>query len=215
MFCYPELVVTPTAVKIEQEDRRRITTYLTLMHGADEEWVGGVAGNQAHHVARKLLYFSRRAQLTLNQAQALLEGEQAEALSLYQSVLLDLTSGDALADEIVRAHEFRISTQVPTAPPKPNQLKKATIFSPASARTIHENPDGWDHLQRWFEHTNDPARPWNVSAISRHLKLTPSVARALLTAPKGAAGMSRTAFSRSRLRQLQRYFAPYGYAPPQ
>ncbi|MCB2380475.1 hypothetical protein LGH70_22975 [Hymenobacter sp. BT635] len=78
-------------------------------------------------------------------------------------------------------------------------------------RTIYEQPDGWQHLQHWFERNNDSLRPWNVSAISRHVRLPQAVVRSLLTAPKGAEGMSRTGFTQERLRLFQRLFRRYGY----
>lgn len=212
--CYPALVVTPSSVELEEQDYQRIATYLTLQYGTDEARRAVFADNRARHVARKLLYFSRRAQLALAQVAALSETEQADALALYQAVLQDLTSGDVLADEIVRAHAFQVATPVAAAPPIPNQGSRKAAPPLISPRSVQEQPQEWVHLQQWFAQNQDTARPWNVSAISRHLKLTQSAARALLTAPKGAAGMSRTAFSRSRLRQLQRYFAPYGYTPP-
>lgn len=78
-------------------------------------------------------------------------------------------------------------------------------------RTIYEQPEAWQHLQQWFEQNNDPLRPWNVSAISRHVGLPQAVVRSLLTASKGAEGMSRTAFTKERLRLFQRLFRNYGY----
>ncbi|TGE22741.1 hypothetical protein E5K02_23725 [Hymenobacter metallicola] len=78
-------------------------------------------------------------------------------------------------------------------------------------RTIYEQPDSWQHLQQWFKRNNDPLRPWNVSSLSRHVRLPQAVVRSLLTAPKGAEGMSRTAFTQERLRLFQRLFRRYGY----
>lgn len=66
-------------------------------------------------------------------------------------------------------------------------------------------------MQKWFERTDDPLRPWNVSAISRHAELPQAVVRALLTGPKGSQGMIRTAFSTARLRIFQKIFRRYGY----
>lgn len=76
---------------------------------------------------------------------------------------------------------------------------------------IYEQPEGWEHLQQWFDRTDDPLRPWNVSAISRHVQLPQAVVRALLKGPKGSDGMSRTAFTVTRLRLFQRMFRRYGY----
>ncbi len=76
---------------------------------------------------------------------------------------------------------------------------------------IYEQPEGWEHLQQWFDRTDDPLRPWNVSAISRHVQLPQAVVRALLKGPKGSDGMSRTAFTVARLRMFQRMFRRYHY----
>lgn len=78
-------------------------------------------------------------------------------------------------------------------------------------RKVYEQPEGWVHLQNWFERTDDPLRPWNVSAISRHVRLPQAVVRALLKGPKGTEGMSRTAFTVQRLRMFQRMFRRYKY----
>ncbi|MBG8556325.1 hypothetical protein [Hymenobacter guriensis] len=80
-----------------------------------------------------------------------------------------------------------------------------------NARTILDEPQGWQHLQSWFERNDDPKRPWNISAIGRHVRLPQAVVRALLKGPKGAFGMSRTAFTVQRLRLFQRMFRNYGY----
>ena len=80
-------------------------------------------------------------------------------------------------------------------------------------RPIIEQPEGWEHLQTWFQDFEDPLRPWNVSAIGRKLKLPQSVVRSLLKGPKDSEGMTRTAFTRQRLRQFVKLFAPYGYRP--
>ena len=81
------------------------------------------------------------------------------------------------------------------------------------ALSIIEEPEEWQHLQDWFRDYEDPIRPWNVSAISRHLRLPQSVVRALLRGPKDSPGMSRTAFTLKRLRLFQKLFAAYGYRP--
>ncbi|MBW3127704.1 hypothetical protein [Hymenobacter profundi] len=81
-----------------------------------------------------------------------------------------------------------------------------------TARTIYEQPEAWEHLQAWFERTNDPLQPWNVSAISRQVRMPQAVVRSLLTAPKGSSpGLSRVAFTVARLRVFQRLFRRYGY----
>ncbi|RPD44352.1 hypothetical protein DNI29_21845 [Hymenobacter sediminis] len=83
-----------------------------------------------------------------------------------------------------------------------------------TTRTIYEQPEDWQHLQRWFDRHNDPLRPWNVSAISRHVGMAQAVVRSLLTAPKGADGLTRVGFTTERLRVFQDLFKRYGYRPP-
>ena len=83
----------------------------------------------------------------------------------------------------------------------------------STPRTILEQPEAWAHLQAWFDRNDDPLRPWNVSAISRKVKMPQAVVRSLLTAQKGAAGMSRTAFTVERLRIFQKLFRKYDYRP--
>lgn len=82
------------------------------------------------------------------------------------------------------------------------------------ARAIIEDEDEWTHLQKWFKEVEDPLRPWNVSAIARKLKLAQPMVRALLTKPKDADGVIRTAFTRRRLRLFQKLFGDtYSFVP--
>jgi|GEM_PF-4281147 len=82
-----------------------------------------------------------------------------------------------------------------------------------NTRAVIEQPEGWLDLQNWFEANEDPLRPWNVSAISRKIRLPQSVVRALLRGPKDSPGMSRAAFTIKRLRIFHRLFKAYGYRP--
>jgi hypothetical protein len=87
----------------------------------------------------------------------------------------------------------------------------STSTQTLAPRAVLEHPEAWKHLQQWFEKSEDPLRPWNVSAISRHVGMPQPVVRALLEGPKGTKGMSRTAFTAARLRTFQRLFRKYGY----
>lgn len=131
-----------------------------------------------------------------------------------------MVSGDAVADNICLAFAFQDPDGVPprrvSLQPLVAEMAESATTPPPSRnqRCIQELPEQWDHLQAWFKRTNDLARPWSVSGIARQLKLNQSVVRALLVAPKGTPGFSRTAFTKTRLRRLQRYFKNYGYELP-
>lgn len=215
--CYPTLEVDETSVELREDDMVRLATYLVSWHSRLDAPEQIAYCSASRHVAHKLTGFSRRAVLALAQAAALPAEDQHEALDLYRDALETMTGGDAVANNITSAFAFRATqpSRVRLAYPRPaSRAESAAAVLPAErrrARAIQELPDQWDHLQRWFKRTNEPARPWNVSAISRQLNLNQSVVRALLTAPKGTPGTSRVAFSRVRLRRLQQYFAPHGY----
>lgn len=78
---------------------------------------------------------------------------------------------------------------------------------------VYEQPEDWLHLQHWYNLVNDPIRPWNVSAISRHFGMSHPLIRSLLTAPKDSDGFMRASFTSKRLAMFQEFFRPYGYVP--
>jgi hypothetical protein len=83
----------------------------------------------------------------------------------------------------------------------------------STSRAVIEEADAWGDLQMWLEDNEDPLRPWNISAISRQVKMAQSTVRALLKGPKDSPGMARTAFTARRLRAFQRLFRKHGYRP--
>lgn len=222
LSCYPVLEADERRVELREDDLTRLATYLGIrFRYADTTSPERLAYcGASRHVAQKLQGFSRRAVLALAQAAALPPQEQHEAADLYRWALEAMTGGDAVANAITNAFAFR-STQpsrIRYVYPRPDSSVSPPATAPPPAapakRPSKELPDQWDHLQQWFARTNDPARPWNVSAIARQLQLGQPVVRALLMAPKGTPGVSRVAFSRARLRRLQQYFLPYGYQVP-
>lgn len=225
--CYPVLGVAGSSVELREEDLTRVATYLRVMYMNTDSALQLAYCSSSHHVAHKLNSVSRRVGVTLAQGAALEVSEPHETLALYRSALESLVGNDVIAERICLAFTFRDPDRIPPrrvyAPSVGGdtlELAAATpsaspVFPPSSPkRAIEELPDQWAHLQSWFKQTNDPARPWSVSGIARQLKLGQSVVRALLTAPKGTPGFSRTAFSKVQLRRLQRYFKSYGYRCP-
>ncbi|MBW3127715.1 hypothetical protein [Hymenobacter profundi] len=212
--CYPVLEVGESNVEIRKEDLSRLTTYLYVMHTN----VASPLSLAYCPVAHKLNGVFKRASRALTQGSALPASQQHEAIELYRFALEGMISGDAVADNICLAFAFRDPNW---APPRRVYVQSiameaveptVSVASPSrNQRSIQELPEQWDHLQAWFKQTNDSARPWSVSGIARQLKLTQPLVRALLLAPKGTPGFSRTAFTKVRLRRLQRYFKPYGY----
>ena len=218
--CYPVLEVGGGTIEFREEDLTRLATYWSLKCPTVHSAAPPAYCKASYHVAHKLLGFSRYAASALAQADALSPKQRKEALQLYRSALENITGGDAVAIHIKRAFAFKAWEGVrihrvyqhPFSPTE-NLSLADDIPTPPLSRGVQEMPEQWYHLQQWFKRNNDPTRPWNVSSIARQLKVNQSVMRAWLTAPKGAAGVSRTAFTRERLRQLQRYFERYGYVP--
>ncbi|MCB2411133.1 hypothetical protein [Hymenobacter lucidus] len=215
--CYPVLEVEGMSVEIRSDDFARLATYLFLQHTDTDAPESLAYCSASRHVAYKLAGVSRRAADTLAHVSTLCEAEKPEAIDLYRSVLESVAGGDAIVNSINLAFAFLTdhNPSVRRAYPHPitssSQEPISSNSQPAKKRVIKELPEQWDHLQAWFKQANDPARPWNVSGIARQLSINQSVVRALLTAPKGTQGYSRTAFSKARLRLLQRYFRSYGY----
>lgn len=218
--CYPVLEVAGSDIELREEDLIRLATYLRVKYVDANSPLRLAYCHSAHHVAHKLNGISRRADWVLTQGATLPASEQQELIELYRSALESISSGDAIASNISLAFAFRDPNRLPPrrvyAQPCATEMADSTAATPSPARTkhrIHELPEQWEHLQAWFKQNNDPAKPWCVSEIARQLKLNQPMVRALLVAPKGAPGCSRTAFTKSRLRRLQRYFQTYGYLP--
>lgn len=205
-------------VEVEQEniwlevaDMRRLATYLTVFHTDALELEPEAHTPTEDYLSRKVLYLLQLAATARQQMQA----EPTEAYEIMRLALENIPVGDTIAEQVRDAFAFhkpskQDAAELPATSPSPSLGVPA---NPRRKRAVEELPAQWDHLQAWFRRSNIPARPWNISEVAKQLYLTQSVVRALLMAPKGTPGYSRTAFNKTRLQLLQRYFAPYGYVP--